>query len=73
MEHTILVAEDDQGIREAIGIYMENQGYHVVLAENGQEGLEFMKQYPIHLAIVDIMMPITVSYTHLTLPTNTEE
>ncbi len=58
MEHTILVAEDDQGIREAIGIYMENQGYHVVLAENGQEGLEFMKQYPIHLAIVDIMMPI---------------
>ncbi len=31
MEHTILVAEDDQGIREAIGIYMENQGYHVVL------------------------------------------
>ena len=27
MEHTILVVEDEQGIREAIGIYMKNQGY----------------------------------------------
>ena len=26
MEHTILVVEDEQGIREAIGIYMKNQG-----------------------------------------------
>ena len=58
MEHTILVVEDDQGIREAIGIYMENQGYEVVLAENGADGLEKMKTHPIHLAIVDIMMPV---------------
>lgn len=58
MEHTILVVEDEQGIREAIGIYMKNQGYHVILAENGLDGLNKIKENDIHLAIVDIMMPI---------------
>lgn len=44
MEHTVLVVEDEKGIREAIGIYMKNQGYHVILAKNGKEGLEkYMK------------------------------
>ena len=42
MEHTILVVEDEQGIREAIGIYMKNQGYNVILAANGKEGLLWM-------------------------------
>ena len=42
MEHTVLVVEDEKGIREAIGIYMKNQGYHVILAKNGKEGLEKM-------------------------------
>lgn len=37
MEHTILVVEDEQGIREAIGIYMKNQGYNVILAANGKK------------------------------------
>ena len=34
MEHTILVVEDEQGIREAIGIYMKNQGYNVILGDS---------------------------------------
>lgn len=54
MEHTILVVEDEQGIREAIGIYMKNQGYNVILAANGKEGLEKIETNDIHLAIVDI-------------------
>lgn len=58
MEHTILVVEDEQGIREAIGIYMTNQGYNVILAANGKEGLEKIETNDIHLAIVDIMMPV---------------
>lgn len=58
MEHTILVVEDEQGIREAIGIYMKNQGYNVILAANGKEGLEKIEINDIHLAIVDIMMPV---------------
>ena len=62
MEHTILVVEDEQGIREAIGIYMKNQGYNVILAANGKEGLEKIETNDIHLAIVDIMMPVMNGY-----------
>lgn len=57
MEHTILIVEDEPGIREAIKIYMTNQGYKVITAENGQDGLNKMNA-DIHLAIVDIMMPV---------------
>jgi DNA-binding response OmpR family regulator len=58
MKHTVLVVEDDKGIREAIGIYLRNQGYEALLAENGKEGLQLIDINEIHLAIVDIMMPV---------------
>lgn len=58
MDHNILVVEDEKGIREAIQIYLKIQGYRVFLAENGQEGLNIIKRETIHLAVVDIMMPV---------------
>ena len=58
MDHNILVVEDEKGIREAIQIYLKNQGYRVYLAENGQEGLNIIKRETINLAVVDIMMPV---------------
>lgn len=58
MEHTILVVEDETGIRKAICIYMQNQGYRVLDAPNGKEALEILEKEPVHLAIVDIMMPV---------------
>lgn len=58
MEHTVLVVEDETGIRKAICIYMKNQGYRVFDAANGKEGLELIEKEDIHLAIVDIMMPV---------------
>lgn len=58
MDHNILVVEDEKGIREAIQIYLKNQGYRVFLAENGQEGLNIVKRETINLAVVDIMMPV---------------
>lgn len=58
MEANILVVEDEKGIRDAITIYLKNQGYHVLEAENGKEGLEIIENNEIHLAIVDIMMPV---------------
>lgn len=57
MEHTILVAEDDAGIREAISIYLQAQGYEVLQASNGLEGLKVADNNELHLAVVDIMMP----------------
>ncbi len=59
MNHLILIAEDDAGIREAISIYLKSQGYSTLQAENGREGLELVKSHPdIHLAVVDLMMPV---------------
>lgn len=58
MDHTILVVEDELEICDAIEIYLKTQGYRVLKAHNGQEGLEIVSQETIHLAIVDIMMPL---------------
>ncbi len=58
MEYNILVVEDESGIRETICIFLENQGYHVFIAENGVEGLNIIQNHDIHLAVVDIMMPV---------------
>lgn len=58
MEHTVLVVEDETGIRKAICIYMKNQGYRVLDAPNGKEALEIIEREPVHLVIVDIMMPV---------------
>lgn len=58
MEHTILIVEDEQGIRDTVKVFLRNQGYKVFSASNGQEGLEIINKNEIHLAIVDIMMPV---------------
>ena len=54
----ILIVEDDKEILDGVGIYMKNQGYRVFKAQNGLEGLKVLEQEEIHLAIVDIMMPV---------------
>lgn len=58
MKHTILLVEDEKGIRETVAIFLKNQGYDVLQAENGKEGLALIKQHDVHLAVVDIMMPV---------------
>lgn len=56
--YTILVVEDDKEIRDGIGIYLNSQGYNVLKAEHGAEGLRMVEENQVHLAIVDIMMPV---------------
>lgn len=58
MEYNILVVEDEKEIADAIEIYLKNQGYHVFKASNGQEGLALIEKHEIHLALVDVMMPV---------------
>ena len=57
MNH-ILVVEDDKEIREGVEIYLKSQGYEVFQAADGAEGLDVIEREDIHLAIVDIMMPV---------------
>lgn len=64
-QYCILVVEDDREIREGVEIYLKNQGYMVFQAANGKEGLEVIQKEKIHLAIVDIMMPVMDGITML--------
>jgi len=57
MPLTILVADDDLGVRLSISDYLETTGYSVISAENGKVALEMVEEYRPHLIVTDIMMP----------------
>lgn len=57
MEYTILVADDDQAIRDGIEIYLKNEGYRVVKAADGKEALDVLSNEDVNLVIMDVMMP----------------
>ena len=55
--YNILVCDDDKEIVKAIEIYLSEEGYNVLKAENGKKALDILKNNQVHLAILDIMMP----------------
>ncbi len=57
MEYTILVADDEKEIRELLRLYLENSGYKVVEAEDGQHAMDLFHSQHIDLCLLDIMMP----------------
>lgn len=61
----ILLVEDDEEIRNGIEIYLRNQGYEVFKAGNGEEGLRVLEKETVHLAVLDIMMPVMDGITML--------
>ena len=54
---TVLVCDDDKAILESLRIYLDNEGYRVLTAENGVKALEQINHNEIHCVILDIMMP----------------
>ncbi|APH05732.1 response regulator transcription factor [Bacillus weihaiensis] len=55
--YTILVVDDEKEIRDAIQIYLKNEGLTVITAQDGVEALEYIQEKEIHLILLDIMMP----------------
>ncbi|WP_026559570.1 response regulator transcription factor [Bacillus sp. J37] len=55
--YTVLVVDDDKEIREAIEIYLKNEGLTVLLASDGVEAIERLRENEVHLIILDVMMP----------------
>ncbi len=53
-EGTILVVDDEPGIRKLLRLVFERRGYKVILAESGKEALMVSKRQPITLMFVDI-------------------
>jgi CheY-like chemotaxis protein len=57
--HSILIIEDDPDIRESLKDILELEGYTVTTAENGQDGLEKLRQSPPpDLVLLDLFMPV---------------
>ena len=57
MAYTILVADDEKEIRDLLRLYLENEQYHIVEAEDGQQALDVFHQNHVDLCLLDIMMP----------------
>ena len=55
-EHTILVADDEEKIRKVLKINLKNK-YRVILAQNGSEAIEYLKNEVVHLVLTDLRMP----------------
>ena len=54
---TILVVDDDDRIRSLLAEYLGGRGYEVLVAADGEAGLEQARSHPIDLVVLDVMMP----------------
>ncbi|MEH7883348.1 response regulator transcription factor [Bacillus sp. JJ1609] len=56
-QYNVLVVDDEKEIRDAIEIYLKNEGIKVIKAADGIEAIEKLNEQPVHLIILDVMMP----------------
>ena len=57
-KHKVLVVDDEPGVRRGCERVLRAEGHTVLLAENGEQGLDVIRQHPeTDLALVDLRMP----------------
>lgn len=54
---SILITDDDRGVRSALREIVESKGYKPFEATCGEEALEIVQSEPVHLALLDMHMP----------------
>ena len=54
---SILIADDDRGIRETLGEVLQDRGFDTVLAKDGGEAIEIVQVQLVHLVLFDMHMP----------------
>ena len=57
MDNTILLVDDEAGIRKVLGISLQDSGYDVHTAENGKEALRLFEEVAPPIVLTDIKMP----------------
>jgi CheY-like chemotaxis protein len=55
--YSILIADDEEGCREALRSIFEPEGYSTFLAGSGEEALDILQEKAIDLALLDMNMP----------------
>ena len=56
-QRTVLVVDDDKSVRELLAVILECEGYLVVTAESGADGLRMAAELHPDLVTLDVMMP----------------
>jgi DNA-binding response OmpR family regulator len=54
---TILVADDEQDIRELVAYRLSRSGYCIIEARDGEEAFQLAADQPLDMAVLDVMMP----------------
>lgn len=54
----ILLIDDEVDYTQPMAFYLESRGYHVMVACNGQEGIEKIKKEPPDIVFLDLKMPV---------------
>ena len=57
MNYTILIADDEPEIRTLLRLYLEKEGYEVVIALDGLKGVEKFREVHPSLVLLDVMLP----------------
>lgn len=53
---TILIIEDDKDILDNLTEFLELEGYHIISADNGKEGVDLAREFIPDLIICDVLM-----------------
>ena len=62
---TVLVIDDEEAIREAVAEDLKREGYRLVFAENGNQGLERLEDSAPTVIILDLRMPVMDKFEFL--------
>ena len=62
MGKRVLIADDEPNIVASLEFLMEQAGFEVKLAANGQEALELVASFQPDLVLLDVMMPVKNGY-----------
>ncbi len=57
MGDKILVVDDEQQIRELLGSFLKKEGYEVILASSGEEGIESAEREDPQVILLDLQLP----------------
>ncbi len=53
----VLIVEDEESYRDALGFMLEREGFEVILASDGAEGLVQFERHGADIVLLDLMMP----------------
>lgn len=57
MQYKILIVDDDENICELLRLYLQKDGFEVIVANDGRQAVDFANKYSPDLILLDIMLP----------------